>query len=92
MTDLIQRLHREAERRGVATMLPVGDGCFGVALVYRQPNDIAMDVADKIVAGTLKGLCDGNSTTWLARNEDNQLLIVGTFIKAVVRLAEADHG
>lgn len=92
MTDLIQRLHAQAEKRGVATSITAygTQGQVFENLISRHPLEIAHEMLAKLGGGGY-GLHYAGANTWSARPHKGQW-INDEFITVVVELAEAEQG
>ena len=89
MSDLIQRLHAQAERRGVETAR-YDDSCAPGSKLTRHPLEIAHEVLAKLdMAG--RSLEHSGGDQWWACLEYEAKSMTGTFIECVVALAEAEH-
>ena len=96
MTDLIQRLHAQAEKRGVATTRPHPEITSDVP---RHPLEIAMEGADKLAGKNTAHISWTWSDGWFCWNEPlwgqtwppSRARRFNSYIECVVALAEAEQ-
>jgi hypothetical protein len=99
MTDLIHRLHREAEKRGVATTVTAygTQGQVFENLIKRHPLEIAHELLAKLKDADFINLdwSEGDDWVWWDVRVSypgirEAIITHGTFIECVVALAEAE--
>jgi hypothetical protein len=91
MTDLITRLHAQAEKRGVATYQVVETGCINYEdqpIEPRHPLEIAMELWKHVAPDAeLVGVTTGD---FACRVYGGSFLVRGDFVTCVVALAELE--